>query len=65
LAWSRSKHLETTCASGVVPYKVDYGELALQPVLVDFVSLLNTDMDNRKSSARMVSLWQRIEFQRP
>jgi hypothetical protein len=57
LAWSRSKHLETTCASGVDPYKVDYGELELQPVLVDFVSLLNTDMDNRKSSARMVSLW--------
>src|ERR1700677_5119218 len=30
LAWSRSKHLETTCASGVDPYKVDDGELELQ-----------------------------------
>ena len=36
-----------------------------QPVFVDFDSLLNTDMDNRNSSAKMVSLWQRIEFQRP
>jgi hypothetical protein len=65
LAWSRSKHLETTCASGVDPYKIDSGELELQPVLVDFVSLPNTDMDNRKSSARMVSLWQSVEFPGP
>ena len=63
LAWSRSKHLETTIASGVAAYKVVCGELELQPLFVDFVSLLNTDMDNRKSSARMVSPRQRIEFQ--
>jgi hypothetical protein len=36
LAWSRSKHLETTIASGVDAYKVDRGELELQPLLVDF-----------------------------
>ncbi len=64
LAWSRSKHLETTIASGVATYKVNGGELELQPLFVDFVSLLNTNMDNRKSSARMNSPAQRSEFER-
>jgi hypothetical protein len=56
LAWSHFKHVETTFAGGVASFKVCYGELELQPVFVDLVSLLHTDIDNGKSNARMVSL---------
>jgi hypothetical protein len=43
LAWSHFKHVETTFAGGVASFKVCYGELELQPVFVDLVSLLHTE----------------------
>jgi hypothetical protein len=55
LAWSRSKHLETTIASGVATYKVIAASLNSSRLLLILFRCLTRDNTNRKSSARMNS----------
>jgi hypothetical protein len=55
LAWSRSKHLETTIASGVASYKVIAASLNSSRLLLILFRCLTRDNTNRKSSARMNS----------